>query len=46
MAVPALVMFDPNVAHLEMDEILVAPSTANAWTPLFFKTSGFMMEVG
>lgn len=43
---PARVMFDPNVAHLEMGEILVAPSTDPAWTPLFLKASGLVMEVG
>jgi phosphohistidine swiveling domain-containing protein len=43
---PARVVFDPNVAPLEMGEILVAPSTDPAWTPLFLKASGLVMEVG
>jgi pyruvate,water dikinase len=43
---PARVIFDPNAAHLEMGEILVAPSTDPAWTPLFLKASGLVMEVG
>jgi pyruvate,water dikinase len=43
---PARVILDPNEARLEMGEILVAPSTDPAWTPLFLKASGLVMEVG
>jgi rifampicin phosphotransferase len=43
---PARVILDPNSAGLEMGEILVAPSTDPAWTPLFLKASGLVMEVG
>jgi pyruvate,water dikinase len=43
---PARVILNPNAARLEMGEILVAPSTDPAWTPLFLKASGLVMEVG
>jgi rifampicin phosphotransferase len=43
---PARVIRDPNAAHLEPGEILVAPSTDPGWTPLFLKASGLVMEVG
>jgi rifampicin phosphotransferase len=43
---PARVILDPNAARLEVGEILVAPSTDPAWTPLFLKASGLVMEVG
>jgi pyruvate,water dikinase len=43
---PARVIVDPSAAHLEMGEILVAPSTDPGWTPLFLKASGLVMEVG
>jgi len=42
----ARVVLDPNAAHLEPGEILVAPSTDPGWTPLFLKASGLVMEVG
>jgi rifampicin phosphotransferase len=43
---PARVILDPNTAHLEPGEILVAPSTDPGWTPMFLKASGLVMEVG
>ncbi len=42
----ARVIRDPDDAHLEAGEILVAPSTDPGWTPLFLKASGLVMEVG
>lgn len=42
----ARVILDPNTAHLEPGEILVAPSTDPGWTPLFLKAAGLVMEVG
>jgi len=43
---PARVILDPHHAHLDVGEILVAPSTDPGWTPLFLKASGLVMEVG
>lgn len=43
---PARVILDPEAAQLAPGEILVAPSTDPAWTPLFLKASGLVMEVG
>jgi pyruvate,water dikinase len=37
---------DPHGARLEPGEILVAPSTDPAWTPLFLTAGGLIMEAG
>ncbi|MGH9703783.1 MAG: PEP-utilizing enzyme, partial [Candidatus Acidiferrales bacterium] len=42
----ARVVLDPNGAHLEPGEILVAPSTDPGWTPLFLTAGGLVMEMG
>jgi pyruvate,water dikinase len=42
----ARVILDPNDAHLEPGEILVAPSTDPGWTPLFLTAGGLVMEMG
>lgn len=42
----ARVVRDPLGAHLEPGEILVAPSTDPAWTPLFLTAGGLVMEAG
>jgi len=42
----ARVILDPNGAHLEPGEILVAPSTDPGWTPLFLTAGGLVMEMG
>jgi pyruvate,water dikinase len=42
----ARVVRDPIGAHLEPGEILVAPSTDPAWTPLFLTAGGLVMEAG
>ncbi|MBO0778069.1 MAG: hypothetical protein J2P37_04500, partial [Ktedonobacteraceae bacterium] len=42
----ARVVLDPNGAHLEPGEILVAPSTDPGWTPLFLTAGGLIMEMG
>ncbi len=42
----ARVIFDPQSAHLEHGEILVAPSTDPGWTPLFLTAGGLVMEMG
>ena len=43
---PARVVLDPDGAHLEPGEILVAPSTDPGWTPLFLTAGGLVMEMG
>jgi len=43
---PVRVILDPHGAHLEPGEILVAPSTDPAWTPLFLTAGGLVMEAG
>ena len=43
---PARVILEPNGAHLEPGEILVAPSTDPGWTPLFLTAGGLVMEMG
>jgi pyruvate,water dikinase len=43
---PARVILDPEGAHLEPGEILVAPSTDPGWTPLFLTAGGLVMEMG
>jgi phosphohistidine swiveling domain-containing protein len=43
---PARVILDPQGAHLEPGEILVAPSTDPGWTPLFLTAGGLVMEMG
>jgi pyruvate,water dikinase len=41
------VILDPNApADLEPDEILVAPQTDPAWTPLFLGAAGVIVEYG
>jgi pyruvate,water dikinase len=40
------VIRDPHGARLEPGEILVAPSTDPAWTPLFLTAGGLVMEAG
>jgi len=40
------VINDPHGARLEPGEILVAPSTDPAWTPLFLTAGGLVMEAG
>jgi pyruvate,water dikinase len=42
----ARVILNPNGAHLEPGEILVAPSTDPGWTPLFLTAGGLVMEMG
>ena len=42
----ARVILDPQGAHLEPGEILVAPSTDPGWTPLFLTAGGLVMEMG
>ena len=43
----ARVVTDPrNGAHIEPGEILVAPVTDVAWTPLFAQAAGLVVEVG
>jgi pyruvate,water dikinase len=42
----ARVILEPNGAHLEPGEILVAPSTDPGWTPLFLTAGGLVMEMG
>ncbi|HEX7735973.1 MAG TPA: PEP/pyruvate-binding domain-containing protein [Ktedonobacteraceae bacterium] len=42
----ARVILDPNGAHLEPGEILIAPSTDPGWTPLFLTAGGLVMEMG
>ncbi|WP_143116065.1 PEP-utilizing enzyme [Lentzea xinjiangensis] len=42
----ARAVVDPNGAHLEPGEILVAPSTDPGWTPLFLTASALVMEMG
>ena len=40
------VILDPHDAQLAPGEILVAPSTDPAWTPLFMAADGLVMEAG
>ena len=43
----ARVILDPNApAELEPDEILIAPQTDPAWTPLFLGAAGVIVERG
>jgi phosphohistidine swiveling domain-containing protein len=42
----ARVIHDPDGAHLEPGEILVAPSTDPGWTPLFLTAAGLVMDMG
>ena len=42
----ARVILEPNGAHLEPGEILVAPSTDPGWTPLFLTAGALVMEMG
>jgi pyruvate,water dikinase len=40
------VVFDPAGARLEPGEVLVAPGTDPAWTPLFLSAGALVMELG
>src|SRR5207302_2570662 len=40
------VLFDPRGARLEPGEVLVAPGTDPAWTPLFLSAGALVMELG
>jgi pyruvate,water dikinase len=40
------VIFDPREARLEPGEVLVAPGTDPAWTPLFLSAGALVMEIG
>jgi rifampicin phosphotransferase len=40
------VVFDPRAAGLEPGEVLVAPGTDPAWTPLFLSAGALVMEIG
>ncbi|GAB4212288.1 MAG: phosphoenolpyruvate synthase [Roseiflexaceae bacterium] len=42
----ARIIRDPHGAHLNPGDILVAPSTDPAWTPLFLAAGGLVMEAG
>ncbi len=42
----ARVITDPEGAHLEPGEVLVAPSTDPGWTPLFLTAGAMVMEMG
>jgi pyruvate,water dikinase len=42
----ARVILDPRGARLEPGEVLVAPSTDPAWTPLFLSAGALVMELG
>jgi phosphohistidine swiveling domain-containing protein len=43
----ARVILDPRIeARIEAGEILVAPITDVAWTPLFLQAAGLVVEVG
>jgi pyruvate,water dikinase len=42
----ARVILDPKGAKLEPGEVLVAPSTDPAWTPLFLSAGALVMELG
>src|SRR5207247_712996 len=43
---PVRVLFDPRAAQLEPGEVLVAPGTDPAWTPLFLSAGALVMELG
>jgi pyruvate,water dikinase len=43
---PVRVIFDPREAKLEPGEVLVAPGTDPAWTPLFLSAGALVMEIG
>jgi pyruvate,water dikinase len=42
----ARVILDPAGAHVEPEEILVAPTTDPGWTPLFMTAGGLVTETG
>lgn len=42
----ACVVLDPNDARLEEGDILVAPVTDVAWTPLFLRAAALVVEIG
>ena len=42
----ARIVRDPLASRLEPGEVLVAPSTDPAWTPLFLTAAGLVMEAG
>src|SRR5205807_8078209 len=43
---PVRVLFDPREAGLQPGEVLVAPGTDPAWTPLFLSAGALVMELG
>jgi pyruvate,water dikinase len=43
---PVRVIFDPREAQLRPGEVLVAPGTDPAWTPLFLSAGALVMEIG
>jgi pyruvate,water dikinase len=43
---PVRVVFDPREAQLGPGEVLVAPGTDPAWTPLFLTAGAVVMEIG
>jgi len=43
---PARVILDPHGARLLPGEVLVAPGTDPAWTPLFMSAGALVMEIG
>jgi pyruvate,water dikinase len=43
---PARIVFDPAEASIDAGDILVAPVTDVAWTPLFLHAKGLVVEVG
>ncbi|KAK8798692.1 hypothetical protein WA158_007776 [Blastocystis sp. Blastoise] len=42
----AVVVLDPREGHLKKGDILVAPATDPAWTPLFVPASGVVIAIG
>ncbi len=43
---PARIVFDPGKGDLKPGEVLVAPATDPAWTPLFLSAGALVMETG
>ncbi len=40
------IVTDPGQAHLEAGDVLVAPGTDPAWTPLFLTAGALVTEIG